>query len=166
MPLRHFLQSAPLTAASRICYYYCEQSMCVCCMRVLCMMFSVKEMYRKEIKRSEMKCEVMCCDVLCCVAVRAPISNKCLFWPLRTYFHIFHRYNRSASTIRLDNCEMVLCFFHAIYIHVSDSLISVTHSQRAHTKYVAIAFHFLFCTWHFSMASPLLSSECRKNHVL
>lgn len=35
--------------------------------------------------------------------------NKCLFWPLHTYFHIFFMLQPQRQSV--CNCEMVLCFF-------------------------------------------------------
>lgn len=153
MRLRRFLQSAPLTAASRICYYYCEKSMCVC---VLCMMFSVKEMYSKE-KKNEVKW-----NVKWCVVSRSHFKQMSIL----AITHIFSYFSFVTTAARRQSVLTIVkwCYvFFMLYIfHVSDSLISVTHSQRTHKVCRnRISFSILYKAF-LSTTSPLLSSECRK----
>lgn len=103
---------------------------------VLCVMFSVKEMYKEK---NEMKWNVMWCVV----------SRFALSFQTNVYFghysHIFiffmlqsHNATTTTTTIRLYNCEMVLCFFYIQY-----SCFRFTDKRNTLTQSMSQS-HFIF----------------------
>lgn len=129
-----------VNSVSHFCYYIAK--------RVLYYVFGLSDM-KKKLKWN--------------VSVRSHFKQMSILAITHIFSYIFHV--TAATTIRVFTIvKWCYAFFH---IHVSDSLISVTHNTPQTTQssmYVAITFHFLFCTRHFSMTG--FASDAEKNSKL